>query len=624
LKRLFLKLWQGVVQNIDLILFSLLVGFIATSISYSFGDIDHIEQVPLIYRAIDASYLQNDFFVNNASQFGPRYIYSHAIGWLVRFFPITNVFFFLTLLSNILISLCSGFFSIRVLRGSRLSAMIGICAVMTLRTFSLGSVDTIYRTQLVPSLLAMPFLLFAMWAGFKTHPFRAAILSGIASIFHPTLGLEVGGIAFLIAGAGIYLENRDIPRAERDYRKKEFGAGSLVFALFFLLYLIPYLNAPGIDSREFVKTLAYFRHPHYLVASSFETRDIRHGIYFASGSILALFMLFREHEIPGKFVFQVAFLGFMLLTLVVMGVVFIEKVPTRLMTVIQPFRLLFILKWLGLLFVSVLAGSLIAGKEGRSAAQGYLTVFSLLTPTALLVNQLFTSAGEFWRKKQREVRLPLGIGLVFTLLLAYLLFYTDLDRKSSLAFVGVIAVAFIAKDLGVNRRIQIVVLLSLMIAIPILTQYSEKLPRPIAVQLEPYRVELGLRVESGELQELTDFVEQNTPADAVFLTPPFFGRFRLTARRAILVDYRAMPFQDQAMQAWKMRLSEIYDAPTTMNYLSSAEKADENYRLLTDQRLLEVEKEFPFDYAVLYAGTATAFPVIFESGNFKVIEMPAS
>jgi len=621
LNRLFLSLRRGILQNLDLILFSLLAGFISTSISYSFGDIDHIEQIPLIYRAINASYLRNDFFVNSASQFGPRFFYSHGVGLLVRFFPITYVFFFLTFLSNILISLSSGFFSLRVLRGSRLGAMIGICAVLTLKTFSLGSVDTIYRTQLVPSLLAMPFLLFTLWAGFKAHPLSIAVLSGIASIFHPTLGIEVGGLAFLIAGAGIYLENRLVARAERDYKIKVFLSGILVFALFVLIYLIPYLNAPHIDSKEFIETLAYFRHPHYFVASSFEARDIRYGIYFSLGSILALVSLFRTHEISSKFLFQVVFLCIMLVGLAIMGVLFIEKIPTRLMTVIQPFRLLFIIKWLGLLFVSVLAGAFISARERGSAAQGYLTVFSLLTPTALLVNQLFASAGELWGKKQKKVRSPLGFGLAFTLLLAYLLFYTHLDRKSSLAFIGLVATAFIVTDLLSNRRIQVAVLLSLLIAVPVLILNSKKLPGPVAIQLSPYQIELGLKVESGELEELSKFAEENTTTDAVFLTPPFFGQFRLTAGRAILVDYRAIPFQDQAMQSWKTRLSEIYGVPTTMNYLSSAEKADEKYRLLTDQRLLQIDKQFPFDYAIEYAGTETEFPVLFESDHFKLVEL---
>ena len=66
-------------QHLDLILFCALAGFASTIISYNFGSVDHLEQIPLVLRALDPEYLQNDFFVNVASQFGPRYLYSHIL-----------------------------------------------------------------------------------------------------------------------------------------------------------------------------------------------------------------------------------------------------------------------------------------------------------------------------------------------------------------------------------------------------------------------------------------------------------------------------------------------------------------------------------------------------------------
>ena len=343
-------------QHMDLILFSALAGLASTMIGYSFGNIDHLEQIPLVLRALDPEYLQNDFFVNVASQFGPRYFYSHILAAFVQFLPITYVFFVLTLLSNALIAIISAFFSMDVLRGSRLGAMLSVCAVMTLQTFSVGSVSTIFRTQLVPSLLAMPFLLGALWAGFRGLPILLALLSGIASIVHPTLGFEVGGIGFAISIIATYFSIKTSGVEQKRRFVQKYLVSFIIFSIFLVLFLLPYLQTPRIATMEFVETLAYFRHPHFFVASSFEAREVRYGVYFILGTLLGLIQLSRSKLISRATQIQFGFLYFTLMLLSVLGVLFIEIYPTRLITLIQPFRLLLLIKWLGLLLIASLSG----------------------------------------------------------------------------------------------------------------------------------------------------------------------------------------------------------------------------------------------------------------------------
>lgn len=609
-------------QHLDLILFGALAGFASTIISYNFGGVDHLEQIPLVLRALDPEYLQNDFFVNVASQFGPRYFYSHILAVLVKFLPITYVFFGLTLLSNTLIAIISAFFSMDVLRSSRLGAMFSVCAVMALKTFSLGSVSTIYRTQLVPSLMAMPFLLGAIWAGFRGFPILLALLSGIASIFHPTLGFEVGGIGFAISIIAAYFSIKNPGLEQKRRFVQEYLASFFIFAIFLVLFLVPYLQTPKIATKEFVETLAYFRHPHFYVFSSFEAREVRYGVYFVIGTVLGLIQLYRSKLISKVTLIQFGFLYFVLVLLSVLGVLFIEIYPTRLITVIQPFRLLLLVKWLGLLLVSTLSAVYIQNQKDDSSAIGYLSILSLLTPTALFINQVFLSVREQIRYLQGKDRGNIWFGLAFVLILTYMIFFTGFGRSSSLVYLGLLTLAFIIALLSHKQHLRIITLLSLLVALPFIIQNSSKFPEPIAVHLRPYELELELQAESGELQHLSEYVNQKTPLTAVFLTPPFFGQFRITAERAILIDYRTFPFQDQAMQAWKTRLAEIYAVPTTMNYFSSAMLADESYRTISDQRILKIVREFPFDYAILYSETATELPVLFETTSYKLVQVP--
>ena len=99
------------IANIEGIVFSVFCGIIATFWNYCYGFGDHLEQLPVLRRAIDSSYLANDFFTNAASGFGPRYYFVNVIAWLSKFFSVPTIYYVLTLISNVLIAAISYFFS---------------------------------------------------------------------------------------------------------------------------------------------------------------------------------------------------------------------------------------------------------------------------------------------------------------------------------------------------------------------------------------------------------------------------------------------------------------------------------------------------------------------------------
>ncbi|MCA1747860.1 MAG: hypothetical protein LC655_09200, partial [Bacteroidales bacterium] len=89
------------------ILLAILFGVVRTLVSYSgFGYEDQVEQLPLIYRSFDSSYLQNDFFVNAALESAARTNYIRFI----RLFSgspenLPLLFFIFTVILNAAISL---------------------------------------------------------------------------------------------------------------------------------------------------------------------------------------------------------------------------------------------------------------------------------------------------------------------------------------------------------------------------------------------------------------------------------------------------------------------------------------------------------------------------------------
>lgn len=122
----------------------------------------------------------------------------------------------------------------------------------------------------------------------------------------------------------------------------------------------------------------------------------------------------------------------------------------------------------------------------------------------------------------------------------------------------------------------------------------------------------------GSDVKVANYARRNTREDAVFLTPPQFGRFRLAARRAIVVDVKAFPFQDKAMVEWKERLLDCYGEVDTINS-RTLRKMEKHYKSIDSASILSLRQKYGFTHAVLYKETSTELPVVFENSTFKVV-----
>ena len=71
---------------------------------------------------------------------------------------------------------------------------------------------------------------------------------------------------------------------------------------------------------------------------------------------------------------------------------------------------------------------------------------------------------------------------------------------------------------------------------------------------------------------------------------------------------------------WYERLTTCYGIPTGTGF-SMIPELEANYRSITDEKLLQLQKEYHFEYVVLYSETTTDFNVIYENDIYKVVEM---
>lgn len=119
---------------------------------------------------------------------------------------------------------------------------------------------------------------------------------------------------------------------------------------------------------------------------------------------------------------------------------------------------------------------------------------------------------------------------------------------------------------------------------------------------------------STEELELARWAQDHTAVDALFLIPPSEYRFRLLARRAIVIDTKSPPLRPDLLVAWYHRLCAsvlLRDAPTF-------EATEARYQELTAPELERVAHTFDADYVVVTAPTKLPTPPAFENAGFRV------
>lgn len=99
-----------------------------------------------------------------------------------------------------------------------------------------------------------------------------------------------------------------------------------------------------------------------------------------------------------------------------------------------------------------------------------------------------------------------------------------------------------------------------------------------------------------EEDDLFRWARINSEKDALFATPPELARFRLHARRAIVVDWKTPPFRASELQQWFSRL----EAVSGVDPKRGIAAVNSGYDRMTTKRVATLNDEFRIDYVVLH------------------------
>jgi hypothetical protein len=136
------------------------------------------------------------------------------------------------------------------------------------------------------------------------------------------------------------------------------------------------------------------------------------------------------------------------------------------------------------------------------------------------------------------------------------------------------------------------------------------------------RVEEDARRQSAafaDLVRIAAYARDTLPQDAIVLTTPSFGAFRIFAERAIVVDYKCWTFRDP--EAWYDRMRDVYGNFGIRRGQLLMQVLDRIYERIDDQKIDRIGETYGADFAVVSRGTATRHRTMFLGEAFKLVEI---
>jgi len=586
---------------------------------YRYGFVNHLEQLPPILRALEPAALAGDETVDALSTFGPRHYYVGLIVALAKILPLPVVYVLLTLAAHSATALVT-MLAARSFFRSQLAAMLAAALVASVASVGIGGAAQLVRPQLVPQTLATPFLLAALWMGLTLRPYRAVAFACAGCLFHPLAGTHTGLIALAICGlarlCGCY---PDAPRGMRARLRSLVPilvSTSLLGAFIGLAWVLP--GERQSYDLAFLLDFALFRSPHHHLPSHF---SLGTHAAFACFTLALLWSWRAWYHVAGDDRPLAVRMGMGLVGLYVLllcGYVFVEVLPTRTFLMAQTFRLVFAVKWLGLLLIAATAARMLACPAIERQTLAAIVLLAGTGPFQPAFALLGQAIAAIQRRCPTAARGIAACAALLASIACALLWRPEcLNEVLALAACGGL-IAWHLRARTKHRTAGALAAVAVCVAMVAVGRYDAR----AAAVLGPYQPVLTLADGDDPDDALALFVLAHTPKDAVILTPPYFGRFRIRAERGVVVDFKCMPYDGKGYLRWRERLADCYT-----EVYDTAERAvivmKNRYYRIKPETIRDIAGKYGADYAVLYRRTPNDWPVLFATSRYKLVAIPA-
>ncbi len=538
---------------------------------YTFVQHNQYEQIPLVLKFLDPSFLQNDWVTNLNSIFSPRYFFTVYIGTLARYIPLYIVYYLNYILTVALVTIATFSISKKIFK-SDFTAFITTIIILYGEKITLGGNDLIGR-DLDPPRMAFAFAVFGISMLLSKRYLFTAVCFAISSYLQPLIGFEVPLIIYSASILSIIFREKKQKKIIIEKILPFLGSFVLYMVLvsastvsFFLTYINQ--NHLGISTPLLITIISKIRSPFHYLPSAFPALD-----YIRFTLLLIFFYIFYHiyrkniepfHRVLIKLIFIIIFL------LCIIASIFSEIIPFYPIIIMQFFRLTVLVYWMAAIIVF---GGCFNYFENKINIHNWQIFIVGILPFLLSQQEIIFS--------------PTPNRILFIVLAAIwiILFYI------------------------VKKEIIKYYLLFLLLGLFALLYRHYPI---LLTQLYPY---------PNSQTNLANWVNENTSSDSVFLLPPDFYSFRLIAKRAIIVDWLVLPFQEKAIAQWMERITDISGLDNQPISKITERNVFEGYKKIDQLRIMRLTSKYKFDYVVINKQKHLPYNLIYTNEDYSIYKI---
>lgn len=559
--------------------------FISQYSGYDSGN--HQQFLPNIYRMIEPGYLSEDWYTNTTEGYNVR-LYANllVIACFKIFGSMEAAFLILMLGATIMLSVSIFYLALYFYEDKKKAALLTLFCQATISTTFAGSAP-MYTTGHLANALAYPISFIGLNLILRRRAVWGFLVLGIATLFQPV----VSGISF-----GIWtMVHLYINRKKIEAKTLIAPFAWLIISLFNIVPILLYSTA-SVDSSIITYIYAKFRHPWHSLMSSWKI-----SLYLASAILVAMaFQAAHQSRIKQKGVFYAIFWSG--LAIFFSGYIFVEVIPIGIFAKAQiPRAFTWVMLFSYIMIFHAAYEDFVKGSIIRKVFLVAL-IFSL---SHYLYRYLFILLGSIYlidRSMREKIDIFEWKNLRWGLLGSFLILILttgllseqvkDIVQWASQFFPG--NIAFLTMIGGF--------LLYILVSIMITYQSLKKIA---AIGTAALVISVLISVASGpqypeDMLEICRYARQKTPEDSIFLTPPE-GGWRLCLERAIVVDFKSIPFSDSHALEWYDRMMAVtneqierFDPEPRWHNANLNAK----YETLRENTIHELKERYGIEYAI--------------------------
>ena len=256
------------------------VGYALRSPLYAYGISDHNEQLIIVKRFLDSSYLANDYVLNQKAALGsPRFVYAFVVSLFARVLGLELAYFVLYV-GAVGLTLWAIYTITTTLFGDPFVgvAVAGLFLLPVTGPITLGGSNLLYP-YLIPTQVSAALSLTGFVLLLRKHSLAGFALLGVTAVLHASIGLWMGGVALIAATTHNYVETTTSPVSPARNQRLLTAVpirGLALYAVIAGIGLAPTIvqNLTTATGANTIWIMTEFRHPHHYLPSTWNTRTI--------------------------------------------------------------------------------------------------------------------------------------------------------------------------------------------------------------------------------------------------------------------------------------------------------------------------------------------------------------